>query len=352
MKLSQHSSSSILLSTLLLIPSVTLVSGYNLDCKKVLVDKTNWDFSKLGGPHSVLYSQPHWPTTKNTTFTLDICNPLQRSKNKEERKKECASGTHVCAIERTIYEDGTEKIDGIINIAGNYGLTHGHPTLEPYWTRLKSSNSHADTDKEGVRLELHGGQYPFDEPTAVEQKAVIEFLCDESRTGLEDEDKKEKRRDDKEEDGDDEDGEGEGDDDDEDSGPKNPPTYDDGRNPDRSLRFISYQPEDKADVLRLEWRTKYACESALDNDPSSGNNDESHWGVFTWFIIVVFLTTASYLIFSSWINYNRYGARGWDLVPHSDTVRDLPYLLRDWGRRVVGTVSGDSARNRGGYSAV
>ena len=63
-----------------------------------------------------------------------------------------------------------------------------------------------------------------------------------------------------------------------------------------------------------------------------------------------FLGTASYLIFGSWLNYNRYGARGWDLLPHGDTIRDVPYLLKDWGRRVVDTVQGGGAR--GGYSAV
>lgn len=58
---------------------------------------------------------------------------------------------------------------------------------------------------------------------------------------------------------------------------------------------------------------------------------------------------ASYLIFGSWLNYNRYGARGWNLLPHSDILRDVPYLLKEWLRRVVSTFSSDS---RGGYSAV
>jgi hypothetical protein len=64
----------------------------------------------------------------------------------------------------------------------------------------------------------------------------------------------------------------------------------------------------------------------------------------------LFLCTAAYLIFGSWLNYNRYGARGWDLLPHGDTIRDIPYLMKDWGRRVVNTVQGPGSR--GGYSAV
>ena len=64
----------------------------------------------------------------------------------------------------------------------------------------------------------------------------------------------------------------------------------------------------------------------------------------------LFLGIAAYLVFGSWLNYNRYGARGWDLLPHGDTIRDIPYLVKDWGKKVVDTVSGPGSR--GGYSAV
>ena len=60
---------------------------------------------------------------------------------------------------------------------------------------------------------------------------------------------------------------------------------------------------------------------------------------------------AAYLIFGSWLNYNRYSARGWDIVPHSDFIQDLPYLAKDWGRKIVSTVRGGGG-SRGGYSAV
>lgn len=62
------------------------------------------------------------------------------------------------------------------------------------------------------------------------------------------------------------------------------------------------------------------------------------------------MLTAAYLIFGSWLNYTRYGARGWDLLPHGDTIRDVPYLMKDWTRSVLNTVQGSGSR--GGYSAV
>ena len=64
----------------------------------------------------------------------------------------------------------------------------------------------------------------------------------------------------------------------------------------------------------------------------------------------LFLATSTYLIFGSWLNYNRYGARGWDALPHGDTLRDLPYIMSDFGRKVTSTIQGGGSR--GGYSAV
>lgn len=131
-----------------------------------------------------------------------------------------------------------------------------------------------------------------------------------------------------------------------------------------TIKLLSWDNQDKPKTLRLKWETKHACENAAGE---GGGSSKGHWGFFTWFILMfvsddpngipptnmgssVFMAVAAYLIFGSWLNYNRYSARGWDLVPHSDTIRDLPYLFRDWIRRVVDTVQGGGSR--GGYSAV
>ena len=54
----------------------------------------------------------------------------------------------------------------------------------------------------------------------------------------------------------------------------------------KSLTYISYgSTDDKTDLLRLNWRTKYACEDfEEDEDDSSGKS--SRWGFFTWFVIM------------------------------------------------------------------
>jgi hypothetical protein len=50
-----------------------------------------------------------------------------------------------------------------------------------------------------------------------------------------------------------------------------------------SLSFKKYGAEGDIDVLRLEWRTRYACESLDDGD---ARQPSAHWGFFTWFIIM------------------------------------------------------------------
>lgn len=169
----------------------------------------------------------------------------------------------VCGIER----DGDEpKIVRVIPIAGNYEHDYGRP-LDPKITRLKDSDSHADASKEGLRIELHGGKWPFEEKgnKGHKQRALVEFICDAERDGLEgdESDKREKeeqaealeRRDE-----------------------------DEKKKDNKSLKVVSYKFEgdDRVGVLRMEWRTKYACEKAGSAAPAKSTG----WGFFTWFIIM------------------------------------------------------------------
>lgn len=124
--------------------------------------------------------------------------------------------------------------------------------------RLKTSGEAYDTGKEGLRVTIGGGLYEGDE-----QQAVIDFVCDPNRTGLE------------------------GDETSEDGGKEKRMEGEEEKEKDKkSLTFISYSKENdkKGHVLKLEWKTKYACEtvSGGDRTPDQG----SSWGFFTWFIIM------------------------------------------------------------------
>lgn len=94
-------------------------------------------------------------------------------------------------------------------------------------------------------MEMHGGTYPPGED-GKKQKAIVEYICDKDKTGLEGQERDGKVA------------EGE-----------------------TSLKYLAYE----GDVLKLEWRTKQACEQQTGGD--GGDTDGgSHWGFFTWFIIM------------------------------------------------------------------
>ncbi len=218
----------------------------------------------------------------------------------------------MCAIERWLNEDDSDDKThprGVIPIAGDYALSHG-PALDAKWTRLEDEKNEDEKEKKGgLKVELHGGRYPFDDKHGRKQKAVIEFVCDRERTGLEglvgkaDGKAAEMSRSsagdalDRQRQGDDDAAsisrEKDRDDDDDDDGDhdKKDPNRE---NDDKSLRFISYGPDNEEVgewTLRLEWRTKYACEGMQhgddgDDDGNSKGSKSHHWGFFTWFIIM------------------------------------------------------------------
>ena len=129
--------------------------------------------------------------------------------------------------------------------------------MDPEFTRLAT----IDPETEGVRIKLAGGEYrgDDDEGKKKDAAAVIDFTCDPDRSGLEglvteedsaDADEKKRRR------------------------------REESKN--RSLQFKSFELEDNTYVLRLDWRTRYACD---DYQRGKQNNSDS-WGFFTWMIIM------------------------------------------------------------------
>lgn len=53
----------------------------------------------------------------------------------------------------------------------------------------------------------------------------------------------------------------------------------------KSLQYVSFgQGDDDSYILKLEWRTRYACDNyKRDNDEKAAGG---HWGFFTWLIIM------------------------------------------------------------------
>lgn len=219
------------------------------------------------------------------TWTIDPCGALTRPKD-TDAKSFCPDGTHICGIEidYPIDEPKNKTIHKIIPIAGDFD---GDRKLNPTFTRLKKSTTDANSE-EGVKIEYHGGLY-FVDPEDKKQSAVVEYICDKDKTGLEGQERDKDKRDDKKE--------------------------------EKSLKFVSYSDN----VLKLQWRTKQACEQAAGGgDDGSGG---SHWGFFTWFIIM-WVTLILCLNDANMFRQHLYGHRR---LPHLWLMAKLQPL---WHERV------------------
>ena len=109
-------------------------------------------------------------------------------------------------------------------------------------------------------------------------------------------------------------------------------------------------------TLKLQFNTKLVCRDAK-NGPSNGDSPPPHkdnggsWGLFTWLIVLFIIGFLGYLVFSVWVNYNRYGQIGLDSTPFGDLINEIPFVLRDLANKVSGLFSGSSS-NRGDYTSV
>jgi hypothetical protein len=77
----------------ILLLSATTATAVSLDCKNVVVKGQHFDLSELAGPRAVHLIEDTPPSLSNTTFTVDICNPLKRTKN-VPKDNECQTGTY------------------------------------------------------------------------------------------------------------------------------------------------------------------------------------------------------------------------------------------------------------------
>lgn len=188
----------------------------------------------------------------------------------------------VCGFQYKYTPDGSEEISHAFPIAGLDPLGHGSKDAEV--TRLKGD------EQEGLLVKLAGGEYIDKDKKKKDARAVIEFQCDPDRSGLEglssveeeEEEEETRRRLVVRED--------EGDKNKEKDKEKTDPN--DGSDPSRSLQFESFGPaDDDAYVLKLKWRTRYACDNYVRDRKGDGS---SHWGFFTWLIIMYVHLSASH----------------------------------------------------------
>lgn len=122
--------------------------------------------------------------------------------------------------------------------------------------------------------------------------------------------------------------------------------------------FGYFGESDGKATLELAWRSKAACkrDDSSPDAPSDGDDGEKSssgggffhtLGVIFW--IVVFALLAHFVL-GALYNYQNYGARGADLIPHRDFWREVPALAQDLGSHLFNNVR--QSGSRGGYSSL
>ena len=89
MRLPSHSPTT-LSCLFLLLPS--LATAISLDCSDIRVDRTPFNLKPLDGPHNIYKVKEHPNSITNTTFTINICRPLEKTKG-VPKDEDCPNGS-------------------------------------------------------------------------------------------------------------------------------------------------------------------------------------------------------------------------------------------------------------------
>ncbi|EJU04356.1 hypothetical protein DACRYDRAFT_43955, partial [Dacryopinax primogenitus] len=228
------------------------------------------------------------PTQSISEVEIDLCKALSTKEGVAEGDQ-CPSGTRVC-LRTTNQKDGVpDRITRVVPIAGDIS------------TDAYKSSLNAEFTGEPLVLTLHGPAYPpAPHDPSIPQSLAITFGCSDS---------------------------------------EHAPTY-------------SKYDESKG-VLYLDWSSKAGCaqKGAVEPPPDDVNGGPRRgWSGVGWFFFLLFIIIIGYFGVGAYYNYTQYGASGWDLLPHRDFWRDLPYLLRDITSHLCSTIR--PGGSRGGYTSV
>ncbi|KAK9473190.1 autophagy-related protein 27 [Dipodascopsis tothii] len=266
------------------------------DCEPVL-NRVLYNLTALAGPHSIMVTRETPPTTSFMTWTFDLCRPLELNPSVGVGLQ-CPQGTQVCGIHRLQYPGKKPVIYEIIPAAGDLpGPSH---------TNIVEFVDYNDTDvvREGLRIDLTGGHWG--DVKAIDTQ--LELICDVSVPAHESWDIAV-------------------------NGTDTP-----------GLLFQSWDEH----TLRLHWHTPYACLSSFYNPPPSPS---LLWRFFKTVFTISLTVSGLYLLANVYQTYRRRGTVSFQhLLPSQETIRDIPFIVRDVVRKVGSGFSASTSRS--GFSAL
>ncbi|KZO95515.1 hypothetical protein CALVIDRAFT_537894 [Calocera viscosa TUFC12733] len=265
-------------------------------------ERLHWDFTHLE-LSTISYTQHNPPTSSTTEIEVDLCKalPAKDGVADVDQKVQCPSGTRVCLRTTNTKENEADRITHVVPMAGDIATDSYTSSLNAEFTGGSEDNS------KPLTLILHGPGYPpAPHPPSTPQSVSITFHCSDS---------------------------------------------------DHSPTFTNY--DYSKGVLYLDWKSKAGCaqKGAVEAPPEGGDNGGGGGGGsrrrgsgIGWFFLVLLILIVAYFGLGAYYNYTQYGASGWDLLPHRDFWRDVPYLVRDITAHLCSAIR--PGGSRGGYTSV
>ncbi|KAG9036585.1 hypothetical protein FRB95_008419 [Tulasnella sp. JGI-2019a] len=268
-----------------------LITTQPWNCKAE-IGAYSWDLTALNKEKTISRTRSSPPSTFEDEVRFNLCDVIKKREGYDSLDQ-CPSGTLACFTEvNKKPNDGAERITAVIPLAVESGLNIQYKIIPPAI---------------GLTLLLHGSRWPADAPTSLRQSFNITLLCDPSTE----------------------------------SEPK----------------FVSYNQGDGG--MFVEWSNPSACaheggdQKSPDTTPPPSPGDgpsKSEGGGMRWFFFLLLMGVIAYFGLGAYSNYTNYGSRGWDLVPHRDFWRDVPYLAGDLVAHIVNSIRGGNSRS--GYVSV
>ncbi|KAK9478206.1 autophagy-related protein 27 [Lipomyces japonicus] len=286
---------SALLLAIAALPSVSAV----FDCSNAVIDGTAVNLTAFSGARTIAVSRNTPPTTTTTTWTLDLCAALQPN----DENVLCAAGTQVCGVQRITIENQDPVVTQIVPVSGDVDGQTG-----TYQAHKLINADNAQDGQAALHVQLEGGKWGDQNDLSTS----IDFVCDSTVT-------------------------------DSTSHPDKIAT--DGTDTE-GLTFKSWDEK----TLNLEWRSAAVCNEFFIRQETDQNNTTE--GSSTALTVIKYIIIVAVILLGLYFGYTAYskhkdGASGVDLLPSSQTILDIPYVAKDFVKKIGG---GFSNTSRDGYA--
>ncbi|KAF8973249.1 putative autophagy protein Atg27 [Flammula alnicola] len=254
----------------------------------VSFNNTKFDLTTLAGEHVVNRTRDTPPSVMLDSLRFNLCADLTAQTTVPEQDQ-CPSGTRACLTKTNQKSDQSDRVVAVIPIAQT--------------SKLEPNLSFSFTPKY-LSLVFHGAEYPPTTPST-QQSLNLTLFCDPQ--GISD--------------------------------PK----------------FVAYD----SSRLDLEWSGPAGCpfkeEGGGNKDDDTKDEDQEKESVGSgigWFFFVLLFAFVAYFGLGAYYNYSTYGATGYDLIPHRDFWKEVPYMLSDVISHLCSNVRPRKTSSRGGYISV